>query len=185
MEILRVWRNQAVGGAAAAALVPGVILVAALGVGITGGGLASLGSVRQALTGPDVPKVEPRSVAPGGRLRDPGRLLARSLPARERGGGSAAGAVTGGSGSSAAGSPGQAPSPPAPTPESPSPGSRTSPPTSRPPAAPTPAPTATPSPIRQVGDRVTQVTDEVPVAGEPTGDVVDVLVDTVDHLLSP
>lgn len=183
MEILRVWRNHVVGGAAAAALVPGVILVAALGVGVTGGGLASVGSVRQALTGPDVPDVEPRSVAPGGRLRDPGRLLGRSLPARERGGRSAAEAVGGGSGSSTASRPGPAPSPRALTPRSSPPASTTPPPTSSPPASPTP--TATPSPIRQVGDGVTQVTDQVPVAGEPTGEVVDALVDTVDHLLGP
>ena len=48
--------------------------------------------------------------------------------------------------------------------------------------APTAAPTATPGTVRQVGDAVKQVTDPLPLAGAPAGQVVDLLVDTIEQL---
>jgi hypothetical protein len=64
---------------------------------------------------------------------------------------------------------------PAPTAEAPAPASTPAP-------AVTPAPARTASPVRQLGDGVKTVTDQVPMAGPPVGQVVDLLVDTIDGL---
>jgi hypothetical protein len=39
--------------------------------------------------------------------------------------------------------------------------------------------------VRQIGDTVTSVTDQVPVVGPTTTQVVDDVVDTVDALIPP
>jgi hypothetical protein len=187
MDLLRHWRRGTFGVAAGALVAPVAILLAALAVGIGGGGLAGLGSLSQALTGPDLPGVEP--VAQRRPARDSGRLLARvnrraaaqARAAASGGGAAGAGATTGAGGTTdqtegvvdpgGGTTPGGAPPPAA---------------TAPPPATPPPAPTPTPeSPVRQVGDTVTTVTDQVPVVGPTTSGVVDQVVDTVDALIPP
>ncbi len=64
--------------------------------------------------------------------------------------------------------------------------------TTPPPAVETPAATTAPPPVeeppsavRQVGDTLKTVTDQLPIVGAPTGQVVDGVIDTVDTLLKP
>lgn len=193
VELLRVWRAHLLSGATAAVAVPAIILGAAVAVGLAGGGLHGIGSLGQALTGPALPDVRPVALS-GGGSEDSAQLLARSLPAAGTGGGPGAGSGSGGSGAAGPGDtagpggtagPGDATGPG----DTAGPGGRppqappTSPPTPAPTAGPSPTPTPTPRPVRQIGDQVTSVTDQVPLAGEPVGRVVDVLVDTVDGLL--
>jgi hypothetical protein len=177
--------------AAGALVVPGAILLAALAVGIGGGGLGGLGALRQALDGPELPAVAP--AAQQRPARDSGRLLARvnrraAAQARavaaarrtavRRTSGAGPVATTGEpteEGNFGPGSTGQGP------------GASAPPAAAAPPATPAaPAPTPTPaSAVRQVGDTVTTVTDQVPVVGPTTSGVVDEVVDTVDAIIPP
>jgi hypothetical protein len=53
-------------------------------------------------------------------------------------------------------------------------------------ASPGPAGTPTrPSTIRRVGDQIKQVTNQIPIAGEQVGQVVDVIVETAESLPVP
>ena len=185
MNLLRDMQRRVAGGTAAAVLVPVAIVVAAVALGTGGfGGLTSLG---QAFNGPEIPGVEPASARAddAGDEDVPGELLAdvdpaatatpaaarrsgtpgRRTPARRRG------RKPGRNGNRPGASPTPRPTQPQPTP------------TSQP--QPTPAPTEPPSTIRQVGDQVKQVTDPIPVAGEPAGQVVDTIVDTAEQLPLP
>lgn len=185
MNLLRDMQRRVAGGTAAALLVPVVIVAAAVALGAGGfGGLSSLG---QAFNGPEIPGVEPASARPddAGDGDVPGELLADVEPTATAG--PAAARRPGGTG-------GQ-PDPARRRANDPGSGNRPgAPPTSRPaqpqptPAGqpqPAPAPTEPPSTIRQVGDQVKEVTDPVPVAGEPAGQVVDTIVDTVEQLPLP
>src|SRR3954451_12493748 len=194
MDLLRHWRRRTFGAAAGALIAPVAIVAAALAVGIGGGGLGGLGSIGQALNGPKLPDVaHDRSRGPA---KGAGRVLARlrrqnQLRARAGGPATLSGAQV-----AAAPSPG-AGAPPTSRQNSQPTRSHTQTTTGRPvasnppatstpaPQAPAPAPTPTPSLVRQVGDSVKQVSDQVPVAGPPVGDVVDLLVDTVDGLGKP
>ena len=185
MELLRHWRRGTFGVAAGALVVPGAILLAALAVGIGGGGLAGLGSLGQALNGPAAPRqaafAQPRP------SRDAGRLLARVN--RRAAAQTRAAAATG----SAPGAGGTATTTPGGRARQGgfSPGSGSTPPaTPPPPTAPTPPPVSTPAPtatsvVRAVGKTVTSITDNVPVVGPTTSHVVDDVVDTVDSILPP
>jgi hypothetical protein len=184
MELVRVWRARLLGGAAAAVVVPVTVVVATLAVGLTGG-LAGLGALGQALTGPAFPDAETAFASPRVAGPDPGPLLDRALrdtattpairrtrratrPVRRRG-------TTPRQ---------QTPS----TPQRPaSPGAGGSPPSS-PAPTPTPRPTPAPAPpstVRQVGDTVKSVTNQVPVAGPPAAQVVDTIVETAESLPLP
>lgn len=182
MDLLRDWRRRILGGTAAIVLIPIVVVVGAIGVLGTGfGGLNSLG---QALTGPEIPGVEPaRAAGEGDTDDDAGDLLAdaavptpgataaprtaiRRRAARRRGSQRPAATPTpdatdppsGGSGGSGGGEP-------TPTPQ--------------------PTPTPEPSTVRQVGEEVKKVTNQVPIAGEPAGQVVDTIVETAEQLPLP
>jgi hypothetical protein len=185
MDLLREWRRRLLGGAAAAVTVPIAIVGAALAVGV--GGFGGLGALGQALTGPQVPTVEP--LAAGGRptAEDAGRLLtlaaadaagvaaeraeARPAPARRRS-------------TRRPGSGGRPQATPTPRPTRPTGGNQPSA-TPQPQPGPQPTPTEPPSTIRQTGDTVKEVTDQVPVAGEPAGQVIDLIVDTAEQLPLP
>ena len=171
--------------AGAGAVVPGLVLAAALVVGVGGGGLGGLGALSQAFTGPEIPGTaagEERS-RERARTEDASRLLASAQRAVERraqtpaatggGGGS-------GDGDSGGGGGGRGPAQPPPT---------TPPPTSEPPTAvPPPAaqppaqPPEQPSVVRQLGDSVNEVVAPVPIVGPTATQVVDTLVDTVDQI---
>ena len=181
MDLLRDWRRRILGGTAAIVLIPIVVVVGAIGVLGTGfGGLTSLG---QALTGPEIPGVEPARAAGEGDTDDDdaGELLAdaavptpdataaprtaiRRRATRRRGSQRPAATPTpdatdspsGGSGGSGGGGP-----------------------------TPTPQPTPEPSTVRQVGEEVKKVTNQVPIAGEPAGQVVDAIVETAEQLPLP
>jgi len=185
MDLLQDWRRRTFGAAVGAVIAPAAIIAAALAVGIGGGGLGSIRSIGQALSGPQLP-----AIAPGRDDRtadEAGRLLARVRPARER---RRRAMATERRRTAAAGTPVQTvtrrPAPgagplttpirtPAPTAQAPAPAGTPAP-------AATPAPARTPSPVRQLGDGVKTVTNQVPVAGPPVGQVVDLLVDTIDGL---
>jgi hypothetical protein len=150
------------------------------------GGFGGLGALGQALTGPDVPTVEP--AAAGGRptAEDAGNLLALAAadqaevrrqegPAATRRRRSAARRPASGNRPTATPTPGSTPAP--------SGGSNPAPSAT---PNPTPAPTPTPvSTVRNLGNQVKEVTDQVPVAGEPAGQVVDLIVDTAEQLPLP
>lgn len=186
MDLLRHWRRRAFGAAASAVIVPVAIVLAALAVGVGGGGLGGLGALGQAFDGPQLPDVGP---LPGDDGRDAadesGRLLARaqrersssSPPARRAGPGTRRREIPSGRDRQTATvrpprSPGGS-APPAATP------------TPAPTPAPAPQPTPTPSTVRQVGDRVKEVTDPVPVVGPPAGEVIDLIVETAEGLPLP
>jgi hypothetical protein len=186
MDLLRDWRRRTFGAAIGAVVAPAAIIAAALAVGIGGGGLGSIRSIGQALSGPQLPEIAP--AAPEDRTADDaGRLLARVRPARHgrsRGTATARTRRTG-----ATRTPATIIRRPSPTATTGPVRTRTPAPTAQAPApAATPAPTATPvpartpSPVRQLGDGVKTITDQVPVAGPPVGQVVDLLVDTIDKL---
>jgi hypothetical protein len=177
--------------AAGALIVPAAILLAALAVGIGGGGLAGLGALRQALNGPDLPGATP--VAQERSARDTGRLIARvnrraaaqarAVAAARRATRPAIGGTRGSGGPIATtdqpGDPGGF------TPAGGTTPTGSAPPATAPPAT-TPAPAPTPeSAVRQAGDTVTTVTDQVPVVGPTTSQVVDTVVDTVDSIIPP
>lgn len=190
MELARAWRRRLLGGLAASVAVPGVIVAA----GVATGGLGGFRALGQAITGPVLPLVAPALPARAAD-DDTSRLLARIEPpapavaaarARADGSGPADRAPAGrrnapgrgqnrGGGGAPPSSGGGGTAPPAPAPPAP-------------PPAPAPAPTPAPEPpstIRQVGDTLKDVTDQVPVAGEPAGEVVDVIVETVETLPLP
>jgi hypothetical protein len=183
VQFVSAWRRRVLSAAGAGAAVPALIIVAALSVGVGGGGLGGLGALSQAFTGPDIPDAEAAGL-PGrdsARDRDPSRLLASAERATERraatpdaptdpgaGGGGPDGGGGGGRSDTPAAPPAATPTPPAVTPPA------TSPPPDEPPSV-----------VRQVGDQVTQVVRPIPVVGETTGDVVDTLIDTVDALPPP
>ncbi|HVL97170.1 MAG TPA: hypothetical protein VM266_15050 [Solirubrobacteraceae bacterium] len=180
MDLLSDWRRRTFGAAAGAVVAPVAIVLAAVAVGIGGGGLRGIGAVGQAVHGPVDPRVAP---APGARNRDAaeeaGRLLTR-MQARER------------VARPAARRPASAPTPAVRRPGSdrggrPARPRPQAPAASPPPPAPTPQPTPTPTPglVRQVGDEVKKVTDPVPVAGPPAGQVVDLIVETAESLPVP
>jgi hypothetical protein len=183
MDLLRHWRRGTFGMAAGALVVPGAILLAALAVGIGGGGIAGLGALGQALNGPDLPDAAPAAQE---RSRDSGRLLAR-VNRRAAAQAQAAAPVRRATGGGPVATTGQ----PAPrgrfTPSGGEvPGGATPPAATAPPTVAPPAPTPTPeSAVRQVGDTVTTVTDQVPVVGPTTSQVVDTVVDTVDSIIPP
>jgi hypothetical protein len=186
MELVRVWRARLLGGAAAAVVVPVTVVVATLAVGLTGG-LAGLGALGQALTGPAFPDAETAFASPRVASADPGPLLDRALrgsdttpalrrtrraapPVRRRATAPRQQTPSTPQRPASPGAGGSPPSSPAPTP------------TPRPTPAPTPAP---PSTVRQVGDTVKSVTNQVPVAGPPAAQVVDTIVETAESLPLP
>lgn len=185
MDLLREWRRRAVGGTAAALLVPVGIVAAAAGLGLTGG-FGGLGSLGQAFSGPAAPALEPRrAAAASADGDDPGDLLADAAAAP---GARVAAGRTAAAPRTSVRRPGtrrgdrRRPRRPSPGATRPRP---TPPPQSQPTPAPAPAPTEPPSTIRQVGDQVKEVTSQVPVAGEPAGQVVDMIVDTAEQLPLP
>jgi hypothetical protein len=209
MDLLRDWRRRSFGALAGAAVVPAAILGAALAVGV-GGGLGGIGSIGQALSGPELPAVAPGPDHGTGTAAAAGRVLARVRPAPSapsRHESAAARPRTGDATTNAPGGrprpgtrpgpgatpqparPGadDAPPPAATTPEAPAPPAGA--PSAGPaPAAPAPAPptsAGTPSAIDQLGDQVQGITDQVPVAGEPAGEVVELLTGTLDGLTAP
>ena len=178
MDLLRETRRRVAGGTAVAVIVPVGIVLGSLGLGLSGG----VGALSQALTGPEIPGVEPAAARSDGGRDEAGELLAAasSFPQRR------ALRVTGAGGSETqeprrrrrAGRdrdrrPGAGPAPAAPQP----------PVTTAPP--PQPDPTPPPSTVRQLGERVKEVTDRIPVAGEPAGQVVDIIVETAETLPLP
>lgn len=189
MDLLSEWRRRSSEAALGAVVAPLAILVAGLAVGLGGGGFGGFGALRQAIEGPKLPSVTPLSQQ---RKRDDaGRLLAR-VRRDGRGRGAAAASADGGGG-------GRDTSPRTPTapgdsggdgPSSPvavvDPGGGTgvpgAPVPTAPPSEPTdPQPPAEPSgPIHQTGEVVTDITDGVPVVGEPVGQVVDGLADALE-----
>jgi hypothetical protein len=184
MDLLRDWRRRTFGAAAGAVIAPVAIVLAALAVGVGGGGLTGLRSIGQAVSGPGVNPVAPSAASDRDTADEAGRLLTRVRPERRRARRSGRG------GAPTAGAPVSAGTPeprrqgtvgrPRPQAQRPTAAPPAATPV-RPPAQP-PAATPSPSPVRQVGERVKTVTDQVPVAGEPAGEVVDLLVDTVDSL---
>ena len=185
MDLLLQWRRRLYGAAAGAVIAPLAILVAVLVVGFGGGGLDGLGALRQAISGPELPRTQ--ALAQPRRRDEPGRLLARVRRQAD----AAAGA--GATGGADPGAPGTGPTAPGGGPggavpvATVAPGGRTvpggggpdpTPPPQQPePPAPTPAPSG---PIRDVADQVTQITDQVPIAGQPVGEVVEGLVDVLE-----
>jgi hypothetical protein len=187
MDLLRHWRRGTFGAAAGALVVPAVILLAAVAVGLGGGGLGSLGSIGQALNGPNLPSIGPLSERRP--AQDAGRLLARAqhrrTVARHHAAAVSRRSVAVSTRTRHARSrPGATTSPGRPTPGAiaPSGGGVPTAPTPAPTAVPTPAPR---TPLRKVGDTVESVTDRVPLAGAPVHQVVDDVVNTVDSLLPP
>jgi len=190
MDLLRHWRVRLLGGAAAAVTVPVAIVAAVLAVGAAGGGLGAFSALGQALTGPGIPEVEPATGRGSTVADDAGEILPGDIIAVTRapersaagGGDDGGGATPGGSGGDrdsggSGGTPGRRPvatRPPA-----------SAPPSSPPAPQPTPAPTEPPSTVRQVGDAAKGVTDRVPIAGEPAGEVIDLIVETADGLPLP
>lgn len=191
MDLLRQWRTRLLGGAAAAVTVPVAIVGAALAIGVAGGEIGGLRALGQALTGPSIPVADALALRAGQDVAGTGDLLSSAVesagpsttsagpapvatpaPARRRP------AAGGGSGSGGGGSGGGDGSFGVPAP------SATAPPASTQPN-PAPAPTEPPSTVRQVGDTVKSVTDQVPIAGEPAGEVVDLLVETAEQLPLP
>jgi hypothetical protein len=194
VHVLRDLRRRTLGATAGAVIAPLAILAAAVALGVGGGGLGGLGSIGQAITGPEPPDVTPVVARERAPADEAGRLLTR-VSRRERRAAAPRGAARGRSTSPVA-----APSAPAPARNGGAGDRRPDDPTTTPvrapaggapaPAAPpapiaTPVPARTPSVVRQVGDGVKQVTDRVPVAGQPVGQVVDQLVETVDGLPNP
>lgn len=189
MKLLRDWRRRIAGGTAVAVLVPVGIVASTLALGL-GSGFSGLGVLGQALTGPQIPDVEPASA----RAAPPGRtqldLLAAMSAAAARAASPAASRAAGrpaagrrragnGGGGGGGGSDRRA-------------GRRPPPGGTRPPdggggsgGQPTPPPTEPPGTVRQVGERVKSVTNQVPVAGEPAGQVVDIIVETAEQLPLP
>jgi hypothetical protein len=164
---------------AAAVVAPAAILGAALTVGLFGGGIGGVASLRQAFAGPTQPVIEPERDAGGRSARDSGRLLARAIRTR-RADPVAAALVA----RQLELRQRQA------TERRREARRRAREERRRRRARPTPTPTATPAPdqtaeppsaIRQVGDQAKEVTDEVPVAGEPAGDTIDLVVETVEE----
>jgi hypothetical protein len=166
-----------------ALVAPVAIIAAALAVGIGGGGLTGIRSIGQALSGPQLPQIAPAASDERGPADEAGRLLARVGPtaARQRAERAAAAPDTTPGGGGGTRLPASTPGPTAgtrpPQPASPAP----APAATAAPSA-TPAPAQTPSPVRQVGNGVKSITNQVPVARQPVGQVVDLLVDTIDGL---
>lgn len=199
MDLLRHWRRRTFGAAAGALIVPVAIVAAALAVGVGGGGLGSLRSIGQAVDGPQL--TESDATAPGrataGRA---GRLLQRAARRARPGAGPSAQPVgqatttAGGGGGGGVvptatgdqtdttttiddpGGNGNGPGPA----KTPRPVVTVTGPAQT--SVPPPVATSSPSVIRQVGDGVKGITNQVPVAGQPTGQVVDLLVQTVEGL---
>lgn len=185
MDLLLQWRRRLYGAAAGAVIAPVAIFVAVLVVGFGGGGLDGLGALRQAISGPELPRAQTLARSP--RRDDPGRLLARVRRQADAaaGAGATAGGGAGTAGAGTGGAPGGGPGGATPV-ATVAPGGGTvpggggpdpTPPTEPEPPAPTPGPDG---PIRGVADQVTQITDQVPIAGQPVGDVVDGLVDVLE-----
>lgn len=177
-----------IGGTAVALLVPLAIVAAAVGIGL-GGGFGGLGSLGQAFNGPEVPGVEPASARAGGDDGNgPGELIAdagpaaTATPAAARTGTSATRRRTAARRRRARRGNGDGNRPAAtPTPDSQQPS-----PSSTPQPQPQPTPTQEPpSTVRQVGEQVKQVTNQVPIAGEPAGEVIDTIVETAEQLPLP
>ncbi|MEA2170552.1 MAG: hypothetical protein QOF76_3852 [Solirubrobacteraceae bacterium] len=195
MDLLRHWRRRTFGAAAGALIVPVAIVAAALAVGLGGGGLGGLASIGQALNGPKLPSGAPSTArAHAGeagrilrRVRGGGRTIGANAPAAT----SAAPATGAAPGGGSNGTPGGVPTPnPTATTgpvKTPTPGRtpvpiRTPIPTQATAPPPVVASTPTPSVIRQVGDSVKGITNQVPVVNQPAGQVVDLLVQTVEGL---
>jgi hypothetical protein len=192
MEVLGHWRRGALGAAGATVVAPLAVILGALAVGILGGGLKGLGTLGQALDGPDLPITV--AEAPTKARRKAGnersRLLARAQTARQRRNVAPARPV-------ADPSP-RADQPTRRSPSAPAPGSGgngTPPPAggsdpaapSTPPPPATPAPSASPQPslVRQTGDVVKGVVQQAPVVGDTGAGVVEDVVSTVDGLCPP
>ncbi len=195
MDLLRHWRRRTFGAAAGALVAPVAIVAAALTVGIGGGGLNALGSIGQAVSGPDLPPVMPARTR--GTAAEAGSLLAsvRPRPARPRTQPSllradapaprAPSAIRRSVPTAAGGPVATAPPPLRASVTRPAAGAAPQTPArpSAPVATSTVAPTA--SVVEQLGNGVKGVTDQVPVVGKPVGQVVDQLVNTVDALVPP
>jgi hypothetical protein len=190
MDLERSWRRKIAQATGAGIAAPAAIVAAALAVGVGGGGLRSIGSLSQALTGPQVPGAE--RDRPSGSTAPPADLLARANRT-PRGARATATPATSGSGAAAttrrtATRRTRTPSTRTPATRRPATGTKPAPTATAPPApqttpAPAPTPTPTPSALRQVGDQVKQVTDQVPVVGPPAGQAIDTIVDTADQIL--
>lgn len=187
MDLERSWRRKIFQAAGAGIVAPVAIVGAAVAVGIGGGGLRGLGSLGQTLTGPDVPTAERVDTAAPASSD----LLARAhRPTASRSSSRGSSPASSGAGTT----PGSARTPsgnnrtPARRPATTtrpggtgsSPGPQTTP---APQPAPPPQPTPTPSTLRQVGDQIKEVTDPIPVAGGPAGEVIDTIVTTADDIL--
>lgn len=184
MDLLREWRRRIAGGTAAALIIPAAIVIASLGIGL-GGGIGGLGALGQALTGPEVPGVEPASSRTSAADDEPGELLAAAAAAAARNIASRSRTTDEGArGPATPGARTRRPDRPQ-RPRAPRPPGAGRPPSAPPAPQPTPAPTEPPSTVRQVGDTVKEVTDDVPIAGEPAGQVVDIIVETAETLPLP
>lgn len=173
-------------------LAPAIVILAALVVGVGGGGLGALPSLRQIFEGPVLSPVE-AAVAASGRdtTTGAGELLADAFapasPAalRRRAGGEP---LTP-DGSRRRSRPGGArPNRPTRPTAKPGPGARPAPsPQNNGSGAPSPQPTPTPTPgpIRQAGNQAKDATKDVPVVGPAAGGVIDLVVDNAEELIPP
>jgi hypothetical protein len=191
MEALGYWRRRAFGAAGATVIAPAAVILAALAVGVGGGGLKGIGSLGQALTGPELPVAAASEATQSERERraDAGsKLLSAAEDARERRERRLADTTPGGTGDPTTGGTPRQPgrsnpgagtgggSEPQPRPQ-PDPGPRPQP-------EPTPPPQQ-PSVVRETGDEVKKVVEPVPVVGETGAAVVEELVTTADEVCPP
>jgi hypothetical protein len=89
MDLLQDWRRRTAGAVAGAVIVPVALVVAALAVGVGGGGLGGLRALGQIVHGPPAPRVSataghrPSAATDAARLLEavrPGRLPRRGTP---------------------------------------------------------------------------------------------------------
>jgi hypothetical protein len=190
MELLGHWRRRAFGAAGATVIAPAAVILAALTVGVAGGGLKGLGSLGQALTGPQLPVAaasETTKKARSKQANEPSRLLAEAENAREQTDQRLARSQPDQTSTGpTARTPGREPG------SGNTPGTRPGGNTNNPPASgggqpPQPPPQGNPEPsvIRQTGNQVKGVVEPVPVVGETGAAVVEELVTTADELCPP
>lgn len=183
MDLLKQWRRRAFGAAGAVVIAPVAIGLAAVVVGFGGGGIGGLRTLAQAFRGPEAPSIAP-GAGGGAAAAESGKLLAQ-VESRERRAASRRATAAPGRRSPRTRTPAGVKRPAT------RPGGGTGPrpggPAQTPKPSPTPAPTAQPAPstVRQVGEQVHEVTDPIPVVGPPAGEVLDLIVDTVDQLPLP
>ena len=182
MDLERSWRRKIFQATGAGIVAPSAVVAAAIAVGVGGGGIRGLGSLGQTLRGPAIPVAEASEPAPTPAASE--RLLERAIrresattravrtAARKRRREQQARARRRARKRTST-APQATAGVPAPTAAvTPTQGGATATP-----------PPPQPSAIRQLGDQVKEVTDQVPIAGETAGQVVDVIVDTADEVL--